>query len=68
LILISPCFVSTDAVERCLSFPAITLASFNSGLFVVEEGFKSLNEGDKVSFDVEETQRGPQAVNVVKAR
>jgi len=35
---------------------------------VVEEGFKSLNEGDKVSFDVDETQRGPQAVNVVKAR
>ncbi len=29
-----------------------------------EEGFKSLNEGDEVSFDVEEGERGPKAVNV----
>lgn len=28
-------------------------------------GFKSLNEGDKVSFDVEDGQKGPAAVNVV---
>jgi CspA family cold shock protein len=27
-------------------------------------GFKSLNEGDRVSFDVEEGQKGPRAVNV----
>jgi CspA family cold shock protein len=27
-------------------------------------GFKSLNEGDKVSFDVEDTDRGPSAKNV----
>jgi CspA family cold shock protein len=27
-------------------------------------GFKSLNEGDRVSFDVEEGQKGPAAVNV----
>jgi len=29
-------------------------------------GFKSLAEGDKVSFDVEKDQKGPRAVNVVK--
>jgi CspA family cold shock protein len=31
------------------------------------EGFKSLEQGDKVSFDVEKTERGLQAVNVAKA-
>ncbi|GAE26784.1 cold shock protein CspA [Halalkalibacter wakoensis JCM 9140] len=31
------------------------------------EGFKSLDEGQKVTFDVEQGQRGPQAVNVNKA-
>ncbi|PLR78407.1 cold-shock protein [Bacillus sp. V3-13] len=31
------------------------------------EGFKTLEEGQSVAFDVEEGQRGPQAVNVVKA-
>ena len=30
-------------------------------------GFKTLFEGDKVSFEVEKTDRGPQAVNVKKA-
>ena len=30
------------------------------------EGFKSLDEGQKVSFDVEEGDRGLQAINVVK--
>ncbi|MER2071957.1 MAG: cold shock domain-containing protein, partial [Psychrobacillus sp.] len=30
------------------------------------EGFKSLDEGQKVEFDVEDGQRGPQAVNIVK--
>jgi CspA family cold shock protein len=30
------------------------------------EGFKTLEEGQSVSFDVEEGQRGPQAVNVQK--
>jgi CspA family cold shock protein len=29
-------------------------------------GFKTLNEGDKVSFEVEETDRGHQAKNVKK--
>ncbi len=31
------------------------------------EGFKSLDEGQNVTFDVEQGQRGPQAVNVNKA-
>ncbi|MFV0561387.1 MAG: cold-shock protein [Enterococcus sp.] len=31
------------------------------------DGFKTLEEGQTVTFDVEEGQRGPQATNVVKA-
>ncbi len=27
-------------------------------------GFKSLNEGDRVSFDIEQRQKGPAAANV----
>ncbi|MBQ0139501.1 MAG: cold-shock protein, partial [Kurthia sp.] len=30
------------------------------------EGFKSLDEGQKVEFEVEDGQRGPQATNIVK--
>jgi CspA family cold shock protein len=29
-------------------------------------GFKTLSEGDRVTFEVEETERGPQAKNVRK--
>jgi CspA family cold shock protein len=28
------------------------------------DGFKTLNEGDKVSFEVEQGQKGPAAANV----
>lgn len=33
---------------------------------ITGEGFKSLEEGDSVTFDVVEGQRGPQAENVTK--
>lgn len=32
---------------------------------IVADGFKSLEEGQSVSFDIEEGNRGPQATNVV---
>ena len=30
-----------------------------------KEGFKTVNEGEEVSFDVEEGPKGPQATNVI---
>ena len=34
---------------------------------IQDEGFKTLDEGQSVTFDVEQGQRGPQAANVQKA-
>ncbi len=34
---------------------------------IVATGFKSLNEGDRVTFDVEQGDKGPSAVNVTMA-
>ncbi len=34
---------------------------------IAGEGFKSLEEGEKVSYEVTQGRKGPQAVNVSKA-
>ena len=34
---------------------------------IQESGFKSLSEGERVTFEVKQGDKGPNAVNVVKA-
>lgn len=34
---------------------------------ITMDGYKTLNEGDQVTFDIEESARGPEAKNVRKA-
>ena len=31
---------------------------------IISEGFKTLNEGDKVEFEIENTEKGPRAISV----
>ncbi|MBN2720449.1 MAG: cold-shock protein [Proteobacteria bacterium] len=46
-----------DGPDVFVHFSAITM-----------EGFKTLQEGDRVTFDIVEGQKGPQAANVQKAK
>jgi CspA family cold shock protein len=49
-------------------FGFITPSDGSKDLFVHKSGTKTeLHEGDKVSYDVEQTAKGPSAVNVSKA-
>ena len=53
-------------------FGFITNAENGEDVFVhfsaiVSDGFKTLDEGQEVTFDIEEGARGLQAVNVAKA-
>lgn len=34
---------------------------------IVGEGFRTLAEGEEVEFEVRETDRGPQAMNVIRS-
>ncbi len=54
-------------------FGFITPANGGKDVFVhfsgiVSEGFRSLKEGDRVEFNVQESDRGPSAIDVVVLR
>lgn len=48
-------FIAPDSGEKDIFVHFSAIAS---------SGYKSLNEGDKVEFDVEDSPKGPQAKNV----
>jgi len=35
---------------------------------IQKDGYKTLNEGDEVTFDIQETEKGPKAINVVTTK
>lgn len=35
---------------------------------IIADGYRSLNEGDRVEFEVTQGQKGPQATNVTRVR
>ncbi len=51
-------FIAVDGQEKDLFFHSKSL---------VDVTFDELQEGDKVTFDVEDSQKGPNAVNVQRA-
>jgi cold shock protein len=51
-------FISQDGQEKDIFFHSKSLVGVQ---------FNELNEGDQVSFDVEDSQKGPNAVNVQRA-
>ena len=51
-------FIKTEGSEKDIFFHANTLQGIE---------FNSLSEGDTVEFEVEEGQKGPQAVNVQRS-
>ena len=57
--------------QKQKGFGFITMDESKTDVFVhyssiVGNGFKNLAEGDKVSFEVENSDRGPKAINVQK--
>ncbi|MBI2607847.1 MAG: cold shock domain-containing protein [Candidatus Doudnabacteria bacterium] len=51
-------FISVEGQEKDLFF---------HGNSLVDVTFDELKEGDKVTFDIEESQKGPNATNVKRA-
>ncbi len=51
-------FITYEGAEKDLFFHSSAL---------VEGTFDELNEGDEVSFDTEDSEKGPRAINVQRA-